>query len=245
MITLGARTLLLLGIAGSGFAACSTQEKVNRTLDEVYKLAKNLNSAAEAAKAGFAQAPKSPGSAQSVTRGRSATGLPAASAEGQTATFMADVDGDGSNDTVNAFEDSSSGTTFYSAELEACDESGACETVCVTLWEVGTTLYSVAGYCGVDDFAYCIEESGAEAVCESCNASGCGVSEPTEQPSGDALSCQGFVECVNSCEDEACGTSCEAAASQAGLDQANAVASCLNANSGDESACQAEIEACQ
>jgi hypothetical protein len=39
--------------------------------------------------------------------------------------------------------------------------------------------------------------------------------------------------------------STQAAASQAGLDQANAVASCLNANSRDESACQAEIEACQ
>ena len=182
MITLGARTLLLLGIAGSGFAACSTQEKVNRTLDEVYKLAKNLNSAAEAAKAGFAQAPKSPGSAQSVTRGRAAAGLPAPSAQGQTATVSEDVDGDGQADQVTAFEDGSSGTVFYSAQFNACDDADNCEVVCVTWWEDGTALHSVAGYCDAEDFAYCVEEPGAEAVCMDCNSAGCGVEEPTEPP---------------------------------------------------------------
>ena len=257
MVTLGARTLLLLGIVGSGFAACSTQDKVNRTLDEATKVLKNFNAAAEAIKGGFAQAPKSPGSAQSVTRGRAAAGLPAPSAQGQTATYPADVDGDGTNDEqVTAFEDAATGTTFYSAEVESCDEDGACETLCLTWWEEGTTVHYVVGACGdTDEFAYCVEENGAEPVCETCDASGCGSSEPAylepdagggdEPPPSEELSCQEFFGCADGCGDEACVMMCVESASAEAIDESNAILSCLNLNSDDESACQAEIEACQ
>ena len=260
---------LLVSVGASG-AACSTQDKVNRTLDEATKVLKNFNAAAEAIKGGFAQAPKSPGSAQSVTRGRAAAGLPAPSAQGQTATYPADVDGNGTDEQVTAFEDAATGTTFYSAEVESCDEDGACETLCLTWWEEGTTVHYVVGACGdTDEFAYCVEENGAEPVCETCDASGCGSSEPAylepdaggggdepaylepdagggdEPPSGEALSCQGLFNCLGGCEDEACGAACEAAASQEAIDQATAYVDCLNLNSGDESACQAELDACQ
>lgn len=316
------RAMFAFGWFAAASPACSTQEKVNRTLDEVYKLAKNLNDGIAAAKAGFAQAPKAPGSARSVTQGRSDAGLPAPTSSGQTATYPSDVDGDGTDEQVTAFEDASTGTIYYSTQIRSCDEEGKCQTFCVTWWEDGTTVTSLSGVCEADEYVRCVEESGAEPMCVSCDSTGCASYEPTEADAGgggdpspnesdfggggdpspnepdfgggsggsqvsepcpsswlgdgecdepegtnqcpegtdvedcagsggnepapsDALTCRGLFECIANCNDDMCGAACEAAASQEAIDQATAYVDCLNLNSGDESACQAELDACQ
>jgi len=181
---------ILVGVTAS--VACSTQDKLNRTLDEIYKLAKNGNDGIDNAKSLWSTAPKVPGSGQSVNQGRSGGGLPAATAQGETGSVQSDVNGDGTDETVTGFTDSTTGTTYYSASFNDCDAEGDCRQVCITWWEDESGLNYVTGTCGSAEYARCSQAASApEPSCVACDDTGCGnssysdfdaqVSEPSDQ----------------------------------------------------------------